>query len=104
MKTVDFFCYYNILPEKLDEFRTLAKTITKLYRSQPEYHSFKFSARQDPDRKNTVMESGTFDDRKNFNQFQAKIESEYPEIFRELDSLITGGLKARKYEFFTDLE
>ncbi|MBL7961683.1 hypothetical protein JNL27_15735 [bacterium] len=103
MKTIDCYCYYKIDIEKLEIFKILAKKISELYSDQSGYRPYRFSIGIDPDKKNTAMESGQFSDIKTFHEIKKNIEKQNPEIFGALDATIQGGLKARKYEFFTSL-
>ncbi len=103
MKNVDFYCYYKIIPEKYEEFRSLAARITDVYRSHPDYKSFTFSIGSEPGRRFTAMESGTCGGIEAFERFKERIEGQNPELFARLDDVIQGGLNARKYEFFTPL-
>ena len=103
MGTVEFYCYYKIDPEKSDIFNILAKKIFDLYSDRRGCLSYRCSIGLDPERKNTAMESGEFTDLKTFHELRETIEKQNPEIFGALDAVIQGGLKARKYEFFTSL-
>jgi hypothetical protein len=104
METVDFYCYYKIDSGKLDNFRSLAKKITELYIKNSECKSYRFSIGIDPGRQNTAMENGQFVDVDTFHKLKEHIETGNSEIFAALDAVIQGGLKARKYEFFSSLE
>lgn len=104
MSQVDFYCYYKIDPIKLEVFRSLAKKIADLYITNSECKNYRFSIGIDPERQSTAMESGQFADVDSFQELNDHIEKQNPEIFAALDAIIQGGLKARKYEFFTDLE
>ncbi|KAB2881182.1 hypothetical protein F9K33_01545 [bacterium] len=103
MSNIDYYCYYKIDLEKLEIFNVLAKKITELYSNHSGCLSYRFSLGLDPDKKNTAMESGQFSDIKTFHEIKENIETQNPEIFGALDAAIPGGLKARKYEFFTSL-
>lgn len=103
MKNIDCYCYYKIDLEKLETFKILAKKIAELYSNYSECQFYRFSIGLDSERKNTVMESGQFSDVKTFHEIKKNIETQNPEIFGSMDAAIPGGLKARKYEFFTSL-
>lgn len=102
--SIDFYCYYKFDPAKFENFRSLAKKITELYIKNPGCKSYRFSIGIDPERQNTAMESGQFGDVDTFHKLKDHIETRNSEIFAALDAVIQGGLKARKYEFFTSLE
>ena len=103
MKNIESYCYYKIDPEKADIFKVLAEKIFDLYSGRRGCLSYRFSVCLDTERKNTAMESGEFTDLKTFHDLRETIEKQNPEIFGALDAVILGGLKARKYEFFTSL-
>lgn len=104
MNKVEFYCYYKIDPEKIDIFKLLAKKIFDLYSGRRGCLSYRFSIGVDMEKSNTAMESGEFTDIKTFREMRETIERQNPEIYGGLDAVIQGGLKARKYEFFTTLE
>ncbi|MBL7995826.1 hypothetical protein JNM05_10700 [bacterium] len=104
MSNIDYYCYYKIDPEKLETFNVLAEKITELFSNHSGCLSYRFSLGLDPDKNNTAMESGQFSDIKTFHEIKENIEKQNPEIFGALDTIIQGGLKARKYEFFKALE
>jgi hypothetical protein len=104
MDYIEFYCYYKIDLEKSEIFNVLAKKITELFTNHSGCLSYRFSLGLDPDKKNTAMESGQFSDIKTFHEIKKNIETQHLEIFGAMDATIQGGLKARKYEFFTSLE
>lgn len=104
MYNIEYYCYYKIDLEKSDIYKVLTKKIFELYSKHPGCRSYRFSMGIDSNKKNTAMESGEFADVKTFFEIKENIESQNPEIFGALDAIIQGGLKSKKYEFFTSLE